>query len=485
MSSSKAHIRRGKAQDRDFSDVTHSCDDAESLDVNHSAWFHRQLESSLRYRAVLSSSNVVLILKIYVGRDCEVASRAIIGTIQGARPVPTGTGQASTQDWGGGDVMMGRFGHVARGGRFAASAADPRRRATAHGRAPSASASRAPRPRVWPSRARPPARAASRRCSGTRPTVTMRPGWVTEQNLTFINLSARDHARRRAPTRASRASAAAATSARAPWCRRAPPPTSSTTASGSASPTGAPFGLVTKPRQTLGRRGLRPLEPDLLPGLQPGHRLQGQRVALGRRRPEHRVLPPDPAPGAAGPGPAQPGRLPSSFLKGDSWGVGFTAGALITPCDGTALGVGYRSSVHHDIDGSIGVPLVALAPLGRPGQGEAQHAREAQRRPHPGDHPGGPRQPRLRVGQLVDGSAPSASSSKAPAPPVNALPLNYKDGYTYSIGGEYDWSPALTVRAGVAYEISPIDFSNRSVRLPDGDRVQRLGRRAATAGARS
>ncbi|WP_460021977.1 outer membrane protein transport protein, partial [Methylobacterium phyllosphaerae] len=51
------------------------------------------------------------------------------------------------------------------------------------------------------------------------------------------------------------------------------------------------------------------------------------------------------------------------FLKGESWGVGFTAGATLTPRDGTVLGIGYRSSVHHDIDGSIGVPLLALAPL--------------------------------------------------------------------------------------------------------------------------
>ncbi|MDB5646001.1 outer membrane protein transport protein, partial [Methylobacterium sp.] len=53
----------------------------------------------------------------------------------------------------------------------------------------------------------------------------------------------------------------------------------------------------------------------------------------------------------------------------------------------------------------------------------------------------------------------------------SALPLNYNDGYTYAIGAEYDWSPSLTVRAGVAYEVSPIDFTNRSVRLPDADRV--------------
>ena len=58
-----------------------------------------------------------------------------------------------------------------------------------------------------------------------------------------------------------------------------------------------------------------------------------------------------------------PTSYPSSFLKGESWGAGFTAGATLTPRDGTVLGIGYRSSVHHDIDGSIGVPLLALAPL--------------------------------------------------------------------------------------------------------------------------
>ena len=68
----------------------------------------------------------------------------------------------------------------------------------------------------------------------------------------------------------------------------------------------------------------------------------------------------------------------------------------------------------------------------------------------------------------MDGGAEADADRGAVA---TQLPLNYKDGYTYSIGGEYDWSQALTVRAGVAYEVSPIDFENRSVRLPDNNRV--------------
>ena len=51
------------------------------------------------------------------------------------------------------------------------------------------------------------------------------------------------------------------------------------------------------------------------------------------------------------------------------------------------------------------------------------------------------------------------------------LPLEYDDGWFFSVGGEYRINPAWTVRAGVGYEISPIDVENRNPRLPDSDRV--------------
>jgi len=41
-----------------------------------------------------------------------------------------------------------------------------------------------------------------------------------------------------------------------------------------------------------------------------------------------------------------------------------------------------------------------------------------------------------------------------------------------SVGGEYDYSPLLTLRSGVAYEISPIDSATkRLVQIPDNNRV--------------
>lgn len=232
--------------------------------------------------------------------------------------------------------------------------------------------------------------------------------------------------------------------------------------------TGAPFGLATKPNQAWAGevygRSSRIFSLAINPvigfkvnewlSLAAGSNIEYFRLTLRQALPIPGFL---------------PTVYPSSFLKGESWGVGFTAGATLTPRDGTVLGIGYRSSVHHDIEGAIGVPLVALAPL----------AGQVRSRLNTSD--------KLSVG-LVQAISPVARVdlgfewdqwsrlgtigivSNRLGLPVSNLPLNYKDGSTYSIGADYDAAPNLTLRTGFAYESSPIDFTNRSVRLPDGDR---------------
>ena len=52
-----------------------------------------------------------------------------------------------------------------------------------------------------------------------------------------------------------------------------------------------------------------------------------------------------------------------------------------------------------------------------------------------------------------------------------AFPFNYRDGWYYSLGGEYKLDPAWTVRAGIAFERTPISDDVRTVRIPDNDRM--------------
>ncbi|WP_043758651.1 OmpP1/FadL family transporter [Methylobacterium oryzae] len=298
-------------------------------------------------------------------------------------------------------------------------------------------------------------------------TITMNPGFVAEQNFTYIGLSSEI---RPAP---GTNPGFARLGGSGELGQGALVPAGATSYQLNdrlwlGLSTGAPFGLVTKPNQVWAGevygRSSRIFSLAINPvigfkvnewlSIAAGPNIEYFRLTLRQALPVPGLL---------------PTAYPSSFLKGESWGVGFTAGATLTPRDGTVLGIGYRSSVHHDIDGSIGVPLLALAPL----------AGQVRARLNTPD--------KLSVG-LTQAVSPVARVnlgfewdnwsrlgtigivSKTLGLPVNTLPLNYKDGFTYAIGAEYDASPNLTLRTGFAYETSPIDFRNRSVRLPDGDR---------------
>jgi long-chain fatty acid transport protein len=51
------------------------------------------------------------------------------------------------------------------------------------------------------------------------------------------------------------------------------------------------------------------------------------------------------------------------------------------------------------------------------------------------------------------------------------LPFEYEDGWFFSVGGEFDVTRRLALRAGIGYELSPLDDENRTYRLPDNDRL--------------
>src|SRR5262249_43094895 len=66
----------------------------------------------------------------------------------------------------------------------------------------------------------------------------------------------------------------------------------------------------------------------------------------------------------------------------------------------------------------------------------------------------------------------TATSAGCPGGVCEVLNLNYRDGWQFSVGAEYAWNPLLTLRAGIAYETSPIRDSTRDILLPDSNRVE-------------
>lgn len=154
---------------------------------------------------------------------------------------------------------------------------------------------------------------------------------------------------------------------------------------------------------------------------------------------------------------------PSALLRAtDDLGVGFNLGVQINPWKGTTLGLGYRSSISHDVNGSLdvsGTSTPAKTTLDTPDVlsfGIRQEITE-----------------RFRVLGTVEwdhwsklGELPVTGPGGVP---LTSLKLDYRDGWLYSVGAEYDYSDTLTLRAGIGYEVAPLTVENRDTRLPETD----------------
>ena len=54
---------------------------------------------------------------------------------------------------------------------------------------------------------------------------------------------------------------------------------------------------------------------------------------------------------------------------------------------------------------------------------------------------------------------------------LSVLPENFKDTWRFSAGVNYQYNDKTVLRAGVAYDQSPVNDIDRSARLPDNDRT--------------
>jgi long-chain fatty acid transport protein len=238
--------------------------------------------------------------------------------------------------------------------------------------------------------------------------------------------------------------------------------------------TNSPYGLVTDPRTNwagqLYSRSSKIFSLNANPVLgvkvndwfsfAVGPSLQYFDITLKRAVP----FPDAPATSATLPG------APSAILEGDDIGFGFTAGVTITPFAGTTIGIGYRSQIEHELEGTLSAPRGSIGPF-------AQLPITAKLKT--------PDQLTIGISQAITPAFTihagfewtNWSVLKTPlvlgptGTAVTDIPLNYDDGFMYSLGFDYKLNNQWTVRAGVAYEQSPIDTEIRSTRLPDNDRI--------------
>ncbi len=159
-------------------------------------------------------------------------------------------------------------------------------------------------------------------------------------------------------------------------------------------------------------------------------------------------------------------RAPARNYKADDVGVGATAGVIWQPAPGTSIGLGYRSSVKENVSGAYALSpapfsfgAIATGSLTLPDK-VTLSGRQAL-------------SDRLTVLGTVEWDRWSSIGNVTATMPgfSETLNLDYKDGWFYSLGAEYAYSPSLTMRTGVGYEVSPITDSTRDILLPDSNRV--------------
>ena len=241
----------------------------------------------------------------------------------------------------------------------------------------------------------------------------------------------------------------------------------------------SPFGLATKPNdvnwagkyvaltsKVLSIDAIPSISYEILPGLSVGAGVQLQYFDLIKLR-------------AATP-------LGGSMIDGDDFGVGFMAGINYSPAAGTSVGLGFRSSVHHDLEGDT--TITANSTAAALGLGPTIKAPSQVDIDLPEKVTFSFRQalsPRTRLLGTIDwvnwsrfdevpvvlegplGLGPLVPPLKPGATVANFV-FKWEDGWLFALGGEYDWSPNLTFRAGVGYEISPIQSAtSRLVQVPD------------------
>ncbi|MDB5533186.1 MAG: aromatic hydrocarbon degradation protein [Hyphomicrobiales bacterium] len=158
-----------------------------------------------------------------------------------------------------------------------------------------------------------------------------------------------------------------------------------------------------------------------------------------------------------------------NILQGNNTSIGGTAGIMLTPWAGTRIGLGYRSAITHNLQGGLtpGFPITfpVTTKVTLPETvtfGLSQDFATAWTANFGIEWTNWSR---LKTSDVTN----SITGVTFPFPAQQRY--NWRDGWFFSTGLEYAYSPTWTFRGGLAYEISPVSDATRSVRLPDTDRI--------------
>lgn len=161
------------------------------------------------------------------------------------------------------------------------------------------------------------------------------------------------------------------------------------------------------------------------------------------------------------------GVSPLLDLAGDDWGYGFNVGLLYRPAEHTRLGLHYRSAIDLELEGravSAFIPVFngpANLATELPDMVEFSAVHEIGEWSIHGDVMWTNWSKFQQLAPIVIGS---------PAQPPAAAE-NWKDSWRFALGTTWHATETWTFRAGISYDRTPVPEGNRTLRIPDADRL--------------
>lgn len=164
-------------------------------------------------------------------------------------------------------------------------------------------------------------------------------------------------------------------------------------------------------------------------------------------------------------------------IAGAGWGYGFNLGVMGQITSGTRVGVAYRSAIEQDLEGNVTFENVAPAVAAL----FANSALTAKIRLPASLAISSVTELNPKWQLLTDATWTEWSTIQklqfdrqnagAFAAPIPVQDYEWKNSWRFALGSIYKYSDTINLKAGVAYDITPVPDERRKVRLPDENRI--------------
>ncbi len=157
-------------------------------------------------------------------------------------------------------------------------------------------------------------------------------------------------------------------------------------------------------------------------------------------------------------------------LKGSGWDLGWSAGVQLRPSKRVTIGIAYKSSIEHELDGSVEIVGLAGPLASRNVLADTQARFSTPWQLIVGARAAVSKSLTLNV-QAVRFGWSKFDRIDVAAPLSTQIQQNYHNTWSVAFGADQAMGRKLILRAGIQIDPTPTPAIGRSPRVPDADRI--------------